>query len=177
MDDEFRDQVVSLMPRLRAHATVLMRSSVDADDLLQDVMVRAWKFRHTFRPGTNLAAWLFRIMRNQFLTQIRRTTYARQYSGEDWRTEFSTLPDQEWKCTYNELLGALQQISEPSRQALLLVSACGLTYEEAAYVCDCAPGTIKSRVSRARDRVAELMGGRHFDGAIPAPAGAVGVAA
>jgi RNA polymerase sigma-70 factor (ECF subfamily) len=157
MDKEFSAQLVKLMPRLRGHAITLLRSPSDADDLLQDVMVRAWRFRHTFRPGTNMAAWLFRIMRNQFLTNLRQKTPDAHYGGEDWRVEFSTPAEQEWKRTFNELLARMEEISEPRRQALLLVGACGFTYQEAADVCNCAPGTMKSRVSRARDRMAELM--------------------
>ena len=157
MEEEFRTQLVQLIPRLRAHAIALLKSTSDADDLLQDVMVRAWRFRHTFQPGTNMAAWLFRIMRNQFLTHVRQKAPQTSHQGEDWRAEFSTPPEQEWNHAYRELLDCLEKISEPSRQALLLVVAGGFTYEEAAYVCDCAPGTMKSRVSRARDRIAELM--------------------
>jgi RNA polymerase sigma-70 factor (ECF subfamily) len=118
--------------------------------------MRAWQFRHTFEPGTNLKAWLFRILRNAFLaSQVRLRTVSD--SDDVFSRRLAHEPDQEWHVQFSELLEALASLPERSREALLLVVGSGLTYEQAAQVCDCSVGTVKSRISRARDRLIELM--------------------
>lgn len=157
MSDLFSKEVLALVPKLRGYATMLLGSAADADDLVQDVLVRAWRYRQTFRSGTNLKAWLFRILRNEFLSQARRTPRrVSSLDSDDWLMPI-TLPDQEWRREYQEVLVALQKLPDPNREALLLVTASGLSYEEAAETCNCSIGTIKSRVSRARDRLCELL--------------------
>lgn len=157
MSEEFGQAILGAAPRLRAYAISLLRSSSEADDLVQEVLVRAWRFRDTFQPGTNLIAWLFRILRNEFINQNKRRP--REVSlDETFRgSEFSRGPGQEWNLQLNDLLAALDTLPELSRQAIMLVAVCGFSYDEAAAVCDCAPGTIKSRVSRARQHLAAVI--------------------
>ena len=156
MSDRFRDEVIALIPPLRGYASALTRSSVDADDLVQDALVRAWQFRAGFQVGTNLKAWLYKILRNTFYTQSMKARKTVQDVDGRLAAQLVSNPDQEWRLVYDELLSALDHLSQDTRDALLLVVAAGLTYEEAAEVADCAVGTMKSRVNRARQRLAEL---------------------
>lgn len=156
MSDPFRDEVVALIPPLRGYAIALTRSSAEADDLVQDALVRAWQFRDGFKAGSNLKAWLYKILRNTFYTQsVRRRRTVQDVDGR-LAAQLVSSPDQEWRLAYDELLVALGKLSQDTRDALLLVVAAGLTYEEAADVAGCAIGTMKSRVNRARERLAEL---------------------
>jgi RNA polymerase sigma-70 factor (ECF subfamily) len=157
MSDVFRDGIVALIPAARAYATVLTRHKGEADDLVQDALMRAWRFRDGFAAGTNLKAWLFKILRNEFFAQI----YARRNLVQDvdgkYAARLVSAANQDWHLAYSELLEGLDQLTPDTREALLLVAATGLTCEEAAVVCGCAVGTIKSRVNRARQRLAELV--------------------
>lgn len=151
MADVFRDGIVALIPKMRSYATALMGSASEADDLVQDVLIRAWRFRASFREGSYLQAWIFKIMRNEFLNQrLARRPVLQQMQGnfEDLRV---TEGDQEWRVRYRELMSGLSRLPEHNREALLLVVGAGLTCEEAAEVLGCAAGTVKSRVSRARE--------------------------
>jgi RNA polymerase sigma-70 factor, ECF subfamily len=156
MSDPFRDEVVALIPPLRGYAIALTRSSAEADDLVQDALVRAWQFRSGFKVGTNLKAWLYKILRNTFYTQWEKRRKTVQDVDGRLAAQLVSNPDQEWRLVYDELLVALGQLSQDTRDALLLVVAAGLTYEEAADVAGCAVGTMKSRVNRARERLAQL---------------------
>jgi RNA polymerase sigma-70 factor (ECF subfamily) len=156
MSDPFRDEVVALIPPLRGYAIALTRSSAEADDLVQDALVRAWQFRSGFKVGTNLKAWLYKILRNTFYTQWEKRRKTVQDVDGRLAAQLVSNPDQEWRLVYDELLVALSQLSQDTRDALLLVVAAGLTYEEAADVAGCAVGTMKSRVNRARERLAQL---------------------
>jgi RNA polymerase sigma-70 factor (ECF subfamily) len=128
----------------------------DAEDLVQETLMRAWQFRHTFAPGTNLKAWLFRILRNAYLASRDQLRTIPDLDGV-LTSRAAHEPDQEWRLQFGELLDALSKLPQPSREALLLVVGSGLTYEQAAEVCDCSVGTIKSRISRARERLLELV--------------------
>jgi RNA polymerase sigma-70 factor (ECF subfamily) len=158
MDAWLRDEMVRLIPKLRAHAFVLTRSSAEADDVVQETLARAWRFRTTFQPGSNLKAWLFRILRNVYLAGLPNLKLVSDPEGRFTR-DLHTDPDQEWRLQYGELIEALSTLNEPTRQALLLVVGSGFTYEEAAAACGCSVGTVKSRVSRGRDRLVRLIRG------------------
>lgn len=164
MIDDFAGQVRKMTPQLMAYATVLTRSSHDAEDLVQDTLVRAWRYRQGFQSGTNLRSWLFKILRNEFLSHLQRHKKPIVHLSQTLGYELTQEPEQEWRRLYSDLMRAVEELSEPSREALLLVSACGFSYEKAAEMCDCAIGTIKSRVSRARDRVALLLEQDAVDG-------------
>ncbi|WP_374576204.1 sigma-70 family RNA polymerase sigma factor [Phenylobacterium sp.] len=157
MKDAFQDQVVALIPRLRAYAMSLAGSSAEADDIVQEALMRAWRFRDGYQMGTNLRAWLYRIVRNAFYTHAAKRKDTVEDVDGRWAATLSCTPEQEWRVQYGELLRALRQLSPEARDALLLVVSSGLSYQEAAEICGCAVGTMKSRVNRARSRLARLM--------------------
>lgn len=157
MSDPFHDGVVALIPQLRAYATALTRSSVEADDLVQDTLMRAWNYRASFVPETQLKPWLFKILRNRLYTQSAKSRFLVQDVDGKFAATLVAAPDQDWRLEYRELLAALDTLSPDTREALLLVLGSGLTYEEAAEVCGCAVGTMKSRVNRARDMLAKRL--------------------
>jgi RNA polymerase sigma-70 factor (ECF subfamily) len=156
-DQGWRHDVVALIPALRAFAWSLCHNSADADDLVQDTLIKAWTHRDKFEPGTNLRAWLFTILRNTYYTNAVRRR--REVAVEDGKhaAALSAGPTQDWTVAMRALQAALQQLPDEHREALILVGAAGLTYEEAAEICGCALGTIKSRVNRARARLLRLM--------------------
>jgi RNA polymerase sigma-70 factor (ECF subfamily) len=163
VDPEFRDGLMAALPNLRAFALSLARHGDRADDLVQDTLLRAWDKRASFQPGTNMNAWLFTILRNSFYSlQRKRTREVEDCDGEH-AASLTTIPDQLDSLHVADLLTALARLSPDQREAILLVGAEGLPYEEVAAICGCAVGTIKSRVNRARTRLAELMGYSHGD--------------
>jgi RNA polymerase sigma-70 factor (ECF subfamily) len=153
----WRDDVVGLIPALRAFAWSLSHNGSDADDLVQDTLIKAWTNRDKFEPGTNLRAWLFTILRNTYYTAVlRRRREVRDETGE-YAGALKTPPTQDWSVAIHALRDALQKLPDEHREALILVGAAGLSYEEAAEICGCALGTIKSRVNRARARLLKIM--------------------
>lgn len=156
-DNAWRDAVVQLIPALRAFAWSLCRNGSDADDLVQESLTKAWTHRSRFEAGTNLRAWLFTILRNTHYTNaVKRRREVQDEDGSHAATLIS-FPSQDWNLALQGLQKALQSLPTEHREALILVGAAGLSYEEAAAICGCAVGTIKSRVNRARNRLARLM--------------------
>jgi RNA polymerase sigma-70 factor, ECF subfamily len=151
------DEMVALMPQMHNFARSLCRDAVRAADLVQEALLRALSNVERFQPGTNLKAWLFTILRNEHYSQLRRQKF--EAVGVDTATlpEPSVLPDHDGEIELRELNSALSTLPTGQRTALLLVSASGLSYEEAAEICGCAVGTIKSRVARAREMLVELL--------------------
>jgi RNA polymerase sigma-70 factor (ECF subfamily) len=158
MSDPYWASVTALIPQLRGYAIALTRSSAEADDLVQECLTRAWRFRDGFTPNTNLKAWLYKILRNCFHTETasRRST-VQDVEGR-LAAQLTCGPEQEWFLEYRDLLEAMNRLSPTCRESLLLVVASGLSYDEAALVAGCASGTMKSRVNRARTKLAELLG-------------------
>jgi RNA polymerase sigma-70 factor (ECF subfamily) len=153
----WRDEVIGMIPALRAFAWSLSHNGSDADDLVQDTLVKAWTNREKFEPGTNLRAWLFTILRNTYYTHVlRRRREVRDEAGE-YAASLKSAPTQDWRVAMRSLQVALQKLPAEHREALILVGAAGLSYEEAAEICGCALGTIKSRVNRARARLLKIM--------------------
>jgi RNA polymerase sigma-70 factor (ECF subfamily) len=153
----WRDEVVALIPALRAFAWSLSHNGSDADDLVQDTLIKAWTNRDKFEPGTNLRAWMFTILRNTYYTHVlRRRREVRDEQGE-YAGQLRTPATQDWSVAMRTLQLALQRLPPEHREALILVGAAGLSYEEAAEICGCALGTIKSRVNRARARLLKIM--------------------
>jgi RNA polymerase sigma-70 factor (ECF subfamily) len=153
----WRDEVIGLIPALRAFAWSLSHNGSDADDLVQDTLIKAWTNRDKFEPGTNLRAWLFTILRNTYYTHaLRRRREVRDEQGE-YAGALRSPPTQDWSMAMRALQAALGQLPPEHREALILVGAAGLSYEEAAEICGCALGTIKSRVNRARARLLKIM--------------------
>jgi RNA polymerase sigma-70 factor, ECF subfamily len=156
-DAQWRDQVVAMIPALRAFAWSVSRNGSDADDLVQETLIKAWSHRTKFEAGTNLRAWLFTILRNTYYTAIVRRR--REVRDEDdlHAKALVSEPTQEWGLTMRALQAALNKLPLEHREALILVGAAGLSYEETARICGCALGTVKSRVNRARSRLLKLM--------------------
>jgi RNA polymerase sigma-70 factor (ECF subfamily) len=159
LSDLFLAEMVKLIPKMRAYAIVLTKSASDADDLVQDTLLRAWRFREGFRPGTDLKAWLFRILRNEMLRKAQTANRLTEDVDGKFAAQLVSDPDQEFNLRYRELLEGLQHLSEDTREALLLTVGAGFTYDEAAEVCGVPPGTIKSRVNRARGFLASYIEG------------------
>src|SRR5215207_9027077 len=157
-DADFRADLLSATRNLRAFALSLVGDADRADDLVQDTILRALQKRDRFEPGTKLQAWVLTLMRNLFYSEYRK----RKREVEDvdglFAAKLSVVPEQPGCVEFGELRSALMRLSEEQREAVLLIGGEGLTYEEAAEVCGTKVGTIKSRVNRARTRLAELLG-------------------
>ena len=156
-DTDWRDQVVALIPALRAFAWSISRNGSDADDLVQDTLIKAWSHRDKFETGTNLRAWLFTILRNTYYTAVVRRRREVRDEDDQYARSLTSAPTQEWGLALRSLQAALAELPPEHREALILVGAAGLSYEEAAGICGCALGTIKSRVNRARNRLLKVM--------------------
>jgi RNA polymerase sigma-70 factor (ECF subfamily) len=141
---------VALIPHLRAFARTLTGDPTAADDLAQDAMVKAWDARNSFKLGTNMKAWTFMILRNQFYSDKRRSWRQTQLDQEAAERTLVAVDDPSAPLALDELRRALNTLPDEQREALVLVGAGGFAYEEAAAICECAVGTVKSRVSRAR---------------------------
>lgn len=162
-EDLFREELTALIPHLRAFSRSLCGNPTLADDVAQDAMLKAWKARAKFKPGSNLKAWTFTILRNQFYSIKRRSWRATSLDQEVAEQTIVAQSDQEKSVELNELRRGLDSLKEDQREALILVGASGLSYEEAAEICGCAVGTIKSRVSRARKALETIMENASFD--------------
>jgi RNA polymerase sigma-70 factor (ECF subfamily) len=153
----WRDEVVGMIPALRAFAWSLCHNRSDADDLVQETLIKAWSNREKFEAGSNLRAWLFTILRNTYYTSLlRRRREVRDQDGA-YAGALRSPATQDWSVTMHALQEALAHLPPEHREAIILVGAAGLSYEEAAEICGCALGTIKSRVNRARAKLLKLM--------------------
>ena len=152
--------MVALVPQMHTFARSLTRDGTRADDLVQEALARALANIERFRPGTNLKAWLFTIVRNEHYSQLRRRKFEAHGIDTDSLPEPSVPPDHDGDLEVRDLNRALATLSPGQRTALILVSASGFSYEEAAKICGCAVGTIKSRVARARDTLMAILDGR-----------------
>lgn len=153
----FRKELIQLLPNLRAFAISLSGRADRADDLVQDTIIKAWSKQSSFEPGTNMKAWLFTILRNEFYSQMRKRGREVEDSDGYFTGRLATHPEQYGCLDMQDLRAALEKLPSDQREAIILVGASGFAYEEAAEICGCAVGTIKSRVSRARSRLAELL--------------------
>jgi RNA polymerase sigma-70 factor (ECF subfamily) len=157
-ETEFQASLLAMVPNLQRFARSLLRNHVGADDLLQNTLLRAWRSRASFARGTNLEAWLFTIMRNQFYNENRKR--GREVQDEDGAQaeRMVSLPEQGGHLDLSDVRAALDRLAPSMRQALVLVAMENLTYEETASVMKCRIGTVKSRVWRARTQLAEMLG-------------------
>lgn len=146
-----------VVPHLRAFARGLCGRADFADDLVQETLLRAWQARERFQPGTSMKSWTFVILRNAFLSEARRSRFHGDYDPDAAERLLSRPADQEDGIHMGDLKSAMMRLSLERREALLLVGAGGLSYEEAAEIAQCAVGTMKSRVSRARRNLEELL--------------------
>lgn len=162
-DAEFKAELEKLIPQLRAFARSLCGHRELADDLAQEALLKAWAARDRFQPGTNLRAWVFIILRNIFLSQMRRARFKGEWDEGVAARTLAAPAAQEQQMQVGDLQRALMRLPAAQREALILVGAGGFSYEEAAKICDCAIGTIKSRVARARVALERMF----LDGTCP----------
>ena len=155
--DTFREDLLGLVPALRGFAFSLAGDASRADDLVQETMVKAWSNRQRFVPGTNMSAWLFTILRNQFYSEIRKAKREVEDADGTHAARLTAQPEQDGVIALKRLYAILAKVPAAQREALLLVGAEGYTYEEAAARLQCQVGTVKSRVSRARTHLAGLL--------------------
>ncbi len=153
----FKADLLGAIPSLRAFAVSLSQNADRADDLVQETLVKAWDKHESFQPGTNLKAWLFTILRNEFYSQMRKRGREVQDSEGLMTARLAVHPRQHGQLDLKDFRAALEQLPEDQREAIILIGASGFSYEEAAEICNCAVGTIKSRVSRARTRLQDIL--------------------
>ena len=153
----FKAELLSAIPSLRAFAVSLAQNADKADDLVQETLVKAWDKHESFQMGTNLKAWLFTILRNEFYSQMRKRGREVQDTDGAMTARLAVHPSQQGKLDLQDFRAALEQLPEDQREAIILIGASGFSYEEAALICGCAIGTIKSRVSRARTRLQDIL--------------------
>jgi RNA polymerase sigma-70 factor, ECF subfamily len=154
----FRDRLLTEVSGLRAFSVSLCGSFHQADDLVQDVLLKAWGHSESFQEGTNMRAWLFTIARNTYYSLYRKRGREVQDVDGIYTSNLAVAPSQNGVMDLADFRLALSKLPDEQREVLILVGASGLSYEQAADVCGVAVGTIKSRVSRARSRLAELLG-------------------
>ena len=159
LSDELRASLFKAIPHLRAFAMSLTGKVDQADDLVQEAIVRGLSHLDSFTPGTNLQAWLFTILRNQFYTMARQRRREVEDPDGAMAGMLSTPPEQHGRLDLDDLRTALGKLPVEQREVLLLIGAEGMSYEEAAAICGTKVGTIKSRMNRARIRLAEVLHG------------------
>jgi RNA polymerase sigma-70 factor, ECF subfamily len=157
LSDELRASLLKAIPHLRAFAISLTGKMDQADDLVQEAIVRGLSHLDSFTPGTSLQAWLFTILRNQFYTLARQRRREVEDPDGVMAGMLSTAPEQHGHLDLDDLRTALGKLPVEQREVLLLIGAEGMSYEEAAAICETNVGTIKSRMNRARARLAELL--------------------
>jgi RNA polymerase sigma-70 factor (ECF subfamily) len=164
-----RDELVKWIPNLRAFALSLTQSAQHSDDLVQEALVKALANLDKFEVGSNLRAWLFTILRNCFYNEIRHRKYHQTASLDEIDSEAIELrATQEKYLEFQDVLKGLSRLVPEQREAIILIAAEGLSYEEAAAICNCPVGTVKSRLSRARQNLEEYVNGEKI---MPVPQG------
>lgn len=159
LDKDFRDQLVAIIPSLRAFARGLCGNRDLADDMAQDAMARAWAARQSYTPGSNFRAWMFMILRNHYYTTLRKNARMVSWDPEVAERVLVAAPTQHDGLNVQDVQAALLKLPSEQREVLLLIGANGVSYEEAAEIMGCAIGTIKSRLARGRVALAALIDG------------------
>jgi RNA polymerase sigma-70 factor (ECF subfamily) len=155
-----RDELVRWIPNLRAFAMSLSQGAQQADDLVQDTLLKALANLDKFEEGTNMKAWLFTILRIRFYNDVRYQKYHQTAPIEEvTQSAIQTLATQDKYIEFQDVIRGMQALVPEQREAIILIAAEGLSYEEAAEICGCPVGTVKSRLSRARQRLAEYLQG------------------
>jgi RNA polymerase sigma-70 factor (ECF subfamily) len=174
-EDDFKSDLVALIPQMRAFARTLCGDRTQAEDLAQDTLLRAWNSRASFQPGTNLKAWTFMILRNQFYSDKRRSWRSTPLDPETAERTLVATTNPIATLELDEVRRALAMLPDDQREALIMIGAGGLSYEEVSEICGVAVGTIKSRVSRARDRLARILTEGSYDADAILPSNAMDV--
>jgi RNA polymerase sigma-70 factor (ECF subfamily) len=154
---QLKSDLLAAIPNLRAFAVSLCGNPDRADDLVQETLVKAWSNLGSFVEGTNMPAWLFTILRNIYYSEYRKRRREVADSEGTIAARLATAPAQNGHMDFLDFREALQKLPADQREALVLIGASGMSYEEAAGICNCAVGTMKSRVNRARNRLIELL--------------------
>ncbi|RJL21523.1 sigma-70 family RNA polymerase sigma factor [Paracoccus siganidrum] len=157
------DDILTHVRALRAYARSLCGTAADAEDLVQETLLRAIEKADSYQPGTHMRAWLFTIMRNKFFTDVKKAARERTGSGDCASTQPSVPAGQEWHLRHQELRVALNEMPLHYREAIVLVAVIGESYLDAARILDCDIGTIKSRVNRARNILRRALEPEHND--------------
>jgi RNA polymerase sigma-70 factor, ECF subfamily len=152
-----RKELLEHIPNLRAFALSLCGNPDRADDLVQEALVKAWSNLDSFEVGTNMRAWLFTILRNAFYSELRKRRREVEDADGAMAARLATHPAQGGHMDFKDFRNALEQLPPDQREALILIGASGMSYDEAAEICGCAVGTVKSRVNRARQRLAAIL--------------------
>ena len=152
-----KDEMLSTIPSLRAFAFSLCGNGDRADDLVQETLMKAWINQNSFTQGTSMSAWLFTILRNVFYSEYRKRRREVEDAEGTMAARLVSVPEQNGHMDLQDLRAALQKLPAEQREALILVGGSGFAYEEAAQICGCALGTLKSRVNRARNAIATLL--------------------
>jgi RNA polymerase sigma-70 factor, ECF subfamily len=152
-----KDELIRVIPSLRAFAISLCGNSERADDLVQETLVKAWAKLASFTEGTNLPAWLFTILRNAFYSEFRKRRREVEDADGELAARLASMPAQNGHMDLQDFRAALMALPPAQREVLILIGGSGLSYEEVASICGCAIGTVKSRVNRARNRLAKLL--------------------
>lgn len=158
-DNEFKQQLAQVIPHLRAFGRSLSGNRDVADDLVQETLMKAWAARSRFQAGTNMRAWTFIILRNLYLSQMRRARFKGEWDDLVADRVLAAPASQDRHVELGDMQRALLQLPQPQREALILVGAGGFAYEEAAEICGVAVGTIKSRVARGRVALEAILSG------------------
>jgi RNA polymerase sigma-70 factor, ECF subfamily len=153
------------IPRLRRYARALLRNRDGADDLVQDTLLRGLEKLHLYQPGTNFRAWLFTVMHNLYVNSHRRLA-RRGHTIDVEKVQLSTAASQVSTLELRDLERAIASLPDEQRTTLLLVGLEGMKYEEVALICDVPIGTVRSRISRARDALRHILEGGSNDGGI-----------
>lgn len=156
--EKVKQGFIDAIPNLRAFAVSLCGNLERADDLVQETMLKAFKHIDKFEEGTNIKAWLFTILRNTYFSERRRAKREVEDADGVHAARMAVQPAQHGHMDMQELQDALKLLQDDQREALILVCAAGMSYEEAAEISGCAVGTIKSRVNRARAKLSSIMG-------------------
>ena len=173
-DVDFKRQLADVIPHLRAFGRSVSGSRDLADDLVQETLMRAWGARDRFHAGTNMRAWTFIILRNLYLSQMRRQRFRGEWDDLVAERVLAAPASQDKQIELNDMQRALMMLPQPQREALILVGAGGFAYEEAAEICGVAVGTIKSRVARGRVALESLLTGSDLPPRTEGPVNDVG---
>ena len=157
---QFSSQIEEQIPRLRRYARALVGDSSRADDLVQDTLERAWSKLHLWRPDSDLRAWMFTIMHNHFVNQLRQNPNAVTHVAlDDETSEIPVRATQDDDLEVRDIFSAISRLPEEFREVVLLVGLEQMRYEDVAQVLDVPLGTVMSRLSRGREKLRALMAG------------------
>jgi len=166
--DQFKREVMAILPQLRAFARGICGNRDLADDLAQEAMMRAWASRHTFKVGTNFKAWMFIILRNRCYSMAKKNSRFVTWDPEAAERILVAPSTQHVGIDLMDVQRALEKLPTEQREMLMLVAA-DMSYEEAAEITGCAIGTVKSRIARGRVALKRLLSEGEEEDESPAP--------